>query len=196
MSPNTGNYADDTVKETPRYASVMNTGEDTLRLVYDGPKQGSLTIQIQNHYEEPFDRIRVGREGLQRGFFSVAPDKAYVCSIGGAVMGGIKVVGFEKLQKKLKQNVRMEDVKKVVRHNGAEMQAKAQQNAPVDTGTLKRSIGLEFTDGGMSAEVEPKADYGAYVELGTRKMEAQPYLKPAFEEQSNEFRKDMQNLVE
>ena len=110
-------------------------------------------------------------------------------------MGGIKVVGLEKLQKKLKQNVRMEDVKKVVRHNGAEMQAKAQQNAPVDTGTLKRSIGLEITDGGMSAEVEPMAEYAPYVELGTRFMEAQPYLKPAFEEQSKEFRKDMQKLV-
>ena len=57
--PDTGNYADDIVEETLRYASVMNTGEDTLRLVYDGPKQGSLTIQIQNHYTEPFDRIKV-----------------------------------------------------------------------------------------------------------------------------------------
>ena len=57
--PDTGNYADDIVEETLRYASVMNTGEDTLRLVYDGPKQRSLTIQIQNHYTEPFDRIRV-----------------------------------------------------------------------------------------------------------------------------------------
>ena len=60
--PDTGNYADDIVEETLRYASVMNTGEDTLRLVYDGLKQGSLTIQIQNHYTEPFDRIRVGNK--------------------------------------------------------------------------------------------------------------------------------------
>lgn len=111
-------------------------------------------------------------------------------------MGGIKVVGLEKLQKKLKQNVRMEDVKKVVGHNGAEMQAKAQQKAPVDTGYLKRSIGIEFTDRGMSAEVEPKADYGAYVELGTRFMEAQPYLGPAFNEQKEKFKKDMKKLVE
>ena len=111
-------------------------------------------------------------------------------------MGGIKVVGLEKLQKKLKQNVQMEDVKKVVRHNGAEMQVKAQQKAPVDTGTLKRSIGLEFTDSGLTAEVEPVAEYGPYVELGTRFMEAQPYLKPAFEVQSKEFRKDMQKLVD
>ena len=60
--PDTGNYADDIVEETLRYASVMNTGEDTLRLVYDGPKQGSLTIQLQNHYTEPFDRLRVGEK--------------------------------------------------------------------------------------------------------------------------------------
>ena len=111
-------------------------------------------------------------------------------------MGDIKIVGMEKLQKKLKQNVRMDDVKRVVRHNGAEMQAKAQQNAPVDTGYLKRSIGLEVTDEGMTAEVEPKADYAPYVELGTRFMEAQPYLAPAFRDQAEQFRKDMKKLVE
>ena len=111
-------------------------------------------------------------------------------------MADIKIVGLEKLQKKLKQNVQMEDVKKVVRHNGAEMQAKAQQKAPVDTGYLKRSIGIEFTDGGMTAEVEPTADYAPYVELGTRFMEAQPYLGPAFNEQKEKFKKDMKKLVE
>lgn len=111
-------------------------------------------------------------------------------------MGDIKIVGMEKLQKKLRQNVQMADVKKVVRHNGAEMQAKAQQNAPVDTGTLKRSIGIEITDGGMTAEVEPTADYAPYVELGTRFMEAQPYLGPAFNEQKEKFKKDMKKLVE
>lgn len=58
--PKTGNYGDDIIKETRRYASVMNTGEEKLKLVYDGPKQGSLTIHIQNHYNTPFDRIRVG----------------------------------------------------------------------------------------------------------------------------------------
>ncbi len=57
--PKTGNYADNIVEETQRYASIMDTGAVMLKLVYDGPKQGSLTIQIQNHYTEPFDRIRV-----------------------------------------------------------------------------------------------------------------------------------------
>ena len=111
-------------------------------------------------------------------------------------MAGVKIIGIEKIQKKLRQNVQMADVKKVVRHNGAEMQAKAQQNAPVDTGTLKRSIGIEITDGGMTAEVEPTADYAPYVELGTRFMEAQPYLGAAFNEQKEKFKKDMKKLVE
>lgn len=111
-------------------------------------------------------------------------------------MAGVKIIGIEKIQKKLRQNGQMADVKKVVRHNGAEMQAKSQQNAPVDTGTLKRSIGIEITDGGMTAEVEPTADYAPYVELGTRFMEAQPYLGPAFNEQKEKFKKDMKKLVE
>ena len=110
-------------------------------------------------------------------------------------MGDIKIVGMEKIQKKLKKNVRLDDVKRVVRHNGAEMQEKAQRNAPVDTGTLKRSIGLEITDSGMAAEVEPTAEYAPYVELGTRFMEAQPYLKPAFDDQKEKFKKDMKKLV-
>ena len=67
--PSTGNYGDDAVEETLRYASVMDTGAELLKLVYDGPKQGSLTIHIQNHYSEPFNLIRVG-EKLYRVDFS------------------------------------------------------------------------------------------------------------------------------
>ena len=63
------------------------------------------------------------------------------------------------------------------------------------TGNLKRSIGLEISPNGLKATVEPKTEYAAYVELGTRKMEAQPYLKPAFEEQKKQFEKDLQKLV-
>lgn len=67
--PKTGNYGDDTVEETLRYASIMDTGTVMLKLVYDGPKQGSLTIQIQNHYTEPFDRIRVGEKVYSVDYF-------------------------------------------------------------------------------------------------------------------------------
>ena len=107
----------------------------------------------------------------------------------------VTIVGMEKLQAKLKKNVRLDDVKRVVRYNGAQMQIKAQQKAPVDTGTLKRSIGIDIKDAGMTAKVTPKAEYAPYVELGTRFMAAQPYLKPAFEEQKRKFKSDMNKLT-
>lgn len=110
-------------------------------------------------------------------------------------MSSIKVTGIDELQMKLKKNVQMSDVKKVVRKNGSDMQKKAQKNAPIDTGTLQRSIALEMRDSGKTAEVEPTVDYGAYVELGTRFMTAQPYLKPAFNEQKEKFKQDMKKLA-
>lgn len=57
----TGNYADPIIEETKKYASVMNTGTETLRIIYGELRQDALTIQLQNHYNEAFDRIRVGR---------------------------------------------------------------------------------------------------------------------------------------
>lgn len=107
----------------------------------------------------------------------------------------IKFEGLAELDKALTKRLNMDAVKRVVKQNGAELQEKSQQKAPVDTGHLKDSIGIELEDGGMTAVVEPTAEYAAYVELGTRKMEAQPYLKPAWEEQKEQFKKDLDKLV-
>ena len=60
-------------------------------------------------------------------------------------MAGIKIEGLDKLQKHLKKQCTLDDVRNVVKMNGAELQNKAKRMAPVDTGTLKRSIGLEIT---------------------------------------------------
>ena len=108
---------------------------------------------------------------------------------------GIKITGMEELQKKLKRCEKLEAVKTVVKKNGSELQAKAQEKAPVDTGHLKRSIGLDITDEGLTAEIEPTADYAAYVEYGTRFMNAQPYMKPADNAQKEKFKSDMRKLV-
>lgn len=58
--PTTGNYAPDTPVEDMRRASVTDSSAQTLQLVYGELKQGSLTVRIQNHYTEPFDRIKIG----------------------------------------------------------------------------------------------------------------------------------------
>ena len=114
-------------------------------------------------------------------------------------MAKIKVTGLDELQKKLKDNVTMDDVKRVVRQNGSEMQRKIQNNADFDkgyqTGATKRSVGLEIKDSGFTAEVEPTTEYSPYLEYGTRFMEAQPFVKPGHEEQAAQFKKDMQKLV-
>lgn len=111
----------------------------------------------------------------------------------------MKVTGLKELQKALKDNVTMDDVKKVVRQNGSELQRKTQDNADFTkgyaTGQTKRSIGLEFTDSGFTAEVEPTTEYAPYLEYGTRFMDAQPFVKPAYDDQVRQFEKDMKRLV-
>ena len=110
-------------------------------------------------------------------------------------MAGVRIDGFDKLEAKLKRNMDLGAVRPRVRKNGSEMHKKAQKNAPVDSGNLKRNIELDITDNGLTAEVEPTADYAAYVEYGTRFMEAQPYLKPAYDEQKKKLIKDLNELV-
>lgn len=127
-------------------------------------------------------------------------------------MPKIKIVGTEKLRAKLKKNATMNDAKRVVRKHGKQLESGAKRKAEFKghyewskeaggkvfvkpSGNLKRSIGLEIKSNGMTAEVEPTAEYAAYVELGTRYMKAQPYLKPAFEEQKAKFKNDMKKLT-
>ena len=59
-NPATGNYGPDSIRETKRYASVCDTGTEMMQIVYGRIKQGSITIQLQTHYNDAFDRIRFG----------------------------------------------------------------------------------------------------------------------------------------
>lgn len=114
-------------------------------------------------------------------------------------MAKIDIDGLAELEKKLKANATMTDVKRVVRQNGSElqkrMQAKADFKMGYQTGTTKRSIDLEIKDSGLSAESGPGTEYSEYLEYGTRFMEAQPFVRPALEEQATQFKSDMQKLV-
>ena len=114
-------------------------------------------------------------------------------------MGGIKIEGLDKLQKALKDNVTLDDVKQVIRHNGQQLQDKIQRNADFTkgyaTGQTKRSVNLEIKDGGMTADSGPTTEYSPYLEYGTRFMEAQPFVRSALAEQEKKFKSDMQKLV-
>ena len=112
---------------------------------------------------------------------------------------GVKITGIEKLQVKLKKNIKMDDVKRVIKNNGAQLQNKMDRNANFvkgyQTGTTKRSIRLDVTDFGLTAEVGPTTEYSGYLEYGTRYMAAQPFVKPSLEEQEKKFRSDMKKLT-
>ena len=114
-------------------------------------------------------------------------------------MAKVSIVGVEKLESKLRKNVSMQEVKRVVRHNGAEMNAKIQENADFkkgyQTGATKRSVHMDITDGGMTVEAGPSTEYALYLEHGTRFMDAQPFVKPAFDDQKKKFAQDMRELT-
>lgn len=53
----------------------------------------------------------------------------------------------------------------------------AKSFCPVDTGRLKSSINVQLS--GNSAVISADVEYASYVEFGTSKMSAKPYLVPA-----------------
>ena len=120
--------------------------------------------------------------------------------------------GLKKLQKKLQKVSKMEEMERIIEKHGAEMQRKAITNASKfrghyegrgknkhfvkPTGATKRSISVNSSKvGRFKYKVAPGTSYAAYVELGTRKMSAQPFIKPAFDNQKEEFKKDLERLV-
>ena len=126
-------------------------------------------------------------------------------------MGAVQIAGLDKLIYKLESNKNLTKVKEVVQKNGRDMQNKMERHAnfhghyewergkgkvfKAPTGTTKRSItGFGF-NGGLGYEAQPGTHYSPYLEYGTRKMEAQPFVKPAFNEQKEQFISDMKKVV-
>lgn len=66
--PKTGNHGDDSIVETKVYANVSSTGIETLNLIYGELKQGILILRLQQAYDKPFDRIRIGKKTYRVDF--------------------------------------------------------------------------------------------------------------------------------
>lgn len=65
----------------------------------------------------------------------------------------------------------------VVAKSALSVEAGAKNRAPVDTGALRNSIGTDVS--GLSATVGPTVHYAPYLEFGTRRMAARPFMGPA-----------------
>ena len=76
-------------------------------------------------------------------------------------------------------------VSKVVAKTAFDIESTAKSICPVDTGALSGSIKADVKE--FNATIAPHKDYDAYVELGTYKMAAQPYMRPSADMHAPKF---------
>jgi HK97 gp10 family phage protein len=69
-------------------------------------------------------------------------------------------------------------VDKALAKTAFDTESLAKLYAPVDTGNLMNSIAADKVRE-LTWRVTANAEYAIYVEIGTRRMDAQPYLEPA-----------------
>lgn len=89
----------------------------------------------------------------------------------------------------------------VVRKTARDITADAKKLAPVDTGNLRASIGHSDlrgvgSSGDLSVEIGPTANYGVFVELGTSRAPAQPFMGPAADRNEGPFAQALAKIAE
>lgn len=78
---NTGDYDDPEAQEVTRLASVVETSDEMMTLIYGKMKQGSITIHLQNPYTAPFSYIKYGDNKYRVDKAGAYRQKCYfVCS--------------------------------------------------------------------------------------------------------------------
>lgn len=68
------------------------------------------------------------------------------------------------------------------------------ENKSVDTGNLRNSMAFQLKDK-ETVEIGTVVDYARYVELGTSRSIAKPYLKPALSEHTNDYQKVITQIL-
>lgn len=104
---------------------------------------------------------------------------------------GVKIHGMGSLTKKLDRldPLTVNALRNGVYKAGLKVESDAKQVVPVDSGALKGSIGTSSKDGGMTVAIGTNLEYAPYVELGTSKMRAQPYLQPSLQKNKSNAQK-------
>ncbi len=107
------------------------------------------------------------------------------------IVGVAKVVNnFKKFGREGKRVVNEETVKSVFK-----IVEDAKKNVPVDTGKLKQSITPEKINP-LAWIIEAFESYASFVEFGTVKMSAQPFLYPAWRKQIKIYQRDLNKALE
>ncbi|CAH1192711.1 Neck protein Ne1 [Glutamicibacter phage Montesquieu] len=87
----------------------------------------------------------------------------------------------------------------VVKKTSKDIEATAKQLSPVDTGFNRSAIVTSdlrsTTQTSPEAEVKATSSYAAYLELGTSRMAAQPFMGPAADQHEPAFVDAMQQIT-
>jgi HK97 gp10 family phage protein len=86
-----------------------------------------------------------------------------------------------------------EAVREIVQETIYGIETTAKIRCPVDTGALRASIQSEMT-GETSGQVGTNITYAIFVEYGTSKAPAQPYMTPAAEGERRHYMRKMTDL--
>lgn len=71
----------------------------------------------------------------------------------------------------------------------------AKRACPVDTGNLRNSITHEVDAAEKAVYIGTNVEYAPYVELGTSRQKAQPYLRPAATEHGSQYRQVLKDAL-
>lgn len=115
-------------------------------------------------------------------------------------MASIELTGVDEILNKLQQmgaNVgRLEN--KALKNAAEPVLEDAKENVPVRTGKLKKGLkitnvkkkeGMKYILVGVDRGDNSEVFYGKFIEFGTSKMPARPFLQPAYEKNKNTIRK-------
>ena len=71
---------------------------------------------------------------------------------------------------------------------GLTAESYAKSDCPVDTGRLRNSITHEVRMNENAVYIGSNVEYAAFVEIGTQRMKARPYLRPAAANHTEEYK--------
>jgi len=86
-------------------------------------------------------------------------------------------------------------IKRALEGVGSFLHAEASLRAPVDTGMLRSSINYSVDEPEKTVRYGTNVEYAIYVEKGTYKQKAQPFLSPAANENIGEINKLIGELM-
>jgi len=108
---------------------------------------------------------------------------------------GIEILGMNELLKKLSLMGGNKAIMKGIEKGALRVESDAKRNCPVDEGLLRASIDHKINNGTLSATVGSNLDYSKFLEFGTVKQRAQPYLYPALQSNQANISADVMEAI-